>query len=1057
MNVTKTLIIGLGSTGTRIADSVATRVRWELGALEKAPWMRFLCIETNVSEKAKLDTLQDTDFRDLAIGADDFSLLVQQPQMYDQAIGLSSWIHKETVTKLPGQDVTSGVGNIRMLGRLAFLFPDNFEKIHLAVTGRLANLRELTENEARLRRGPLASGEDPEISFSNGDRIRIVVAGTLCGGTCSGLASDFGYFLQTITQEDDQASAIFTLPNQNLTSADVRHAERFKKNAYHALVELNHYHLSGRGDEAKIRFPNGTHPNTQKFPYDLTYLVMPRGTDSSSEKQLNKACADRIFVDVFVPETESFADAVNATVFGVGESISDRDHRAHVFSTFGLSTVEFPAQQVTEAATKKLLAYTLKTWHNRTIEDPTPKVDALGFTWDGIKEVALNKAMDGQLLETVTSRRNGIERTVGQDPDNAREALSKLRSALHGGGDFDVPHELQKVQNAVAEVFLRRIRDYAREALGDFQRGPQPTREVLQAIRTRLNELKLASAPSYSAAQTRVEESFDVIDGYRNSRLLAMVGLRNQAIKSQLPNLRRAIEEELDKRLDRALLSILVGDTHSGLLDRIDRQIGPIQMRIEGLRTRTTSFVNQATRSADELSASAPDINGVAIFQSGGATAGTVQIEYERCIQEFVNDPAMSFEECRDRLASNILQSWTAMADAALPGEQPERDLFLEPIRSGHPPFPGELGKTLEQAAVEPFRRLSQTDVLERWMQTEAAVNQHLDKAKEAASRSKPFLDVNNALATRGGRSPIPTRNFVLLPNSSHADTFVEAVKGKMGNPTTGSSPEMFRIVMLQEKFRFPLSGCIAILSETNDNALENAEAKDFPYFWTRTDVGWTGISDAEIERARRAEEVLSAAILIGDAEPRQGGIEIRWEGGLMGSPTRKLPLEFNQAAQKLAREERDIDGKPMTNALEFLDLRVKKYIRDLQGDEREQSLKFVKQIADRLNSGRGQQITNWDHNQVWSIMKRYFAKRDSLYAALTELEPLDEGLLSSLWREAGAPDPHGGFYERSGYYCPAPNCGGLLGYTKQEAAKNGWRCYIRPDEHNLDNLFGQA
>ena len=129
---------------------------------------------------------------------------------------------------------------------------------------------------------------------------------------------------------------------------------------------------------------------------------MPRSVQAESERQLNQACADRVFVDIFRAGYGLLRQAVNATVYGGGtndEVISDRDHRAHVFSTFGLATIEYPAHQVTEACAKRLLAYALREWQGRGIEGAESVLDNLDLTWQGLREALLQTAAHGGLRE----------------------------------------------------------------------------------------------------------------------------------------------------------------------------------------------------------------------------------------------------------------------------------------------------------------------------------------------------------------------------------------------------------------------------------------------------------------------------------------------------------------------------------------------------------------------------------------------------------------------------------------------------------------------------------
>lgn len=99
LNVLKTLVIGLGTTGTDICNKVAARVRWEYGDLQQTPWIRFLCLETDA--KHTPSNLASTDFVKLTISSGEFVSLVQFSQANNEAIHLKRWADKATLEKLP--------------------------------------------------------------------------------------------------------------------------------------------------------------------------------------------------------------------------------------------------------------------------------------------------------------------------------------------------------------------------------------------------------------------------------------------------------------------------------------------------------------------------------------------------------------------------------------------------------------------------------------------------------------------------------------------------------------------------------------------------------------------------------------------------------------------------------------------------------------------------------------------------------------------------------------------------------------------------------------------
>jgi len=200
LRVFKTLVVGLGSTGTRVCEALAERIEWEVGSLERAPWVEFLCIETNAAMKSRFNGTDD--FRTLSISAAEYSDIINSPQNYDDSIALQRWADIETLRQLKAGAVDAGAGNIRMVGRLALLYPKNYINIKNALTDRIARLKGLTAAQAKGHLNKNAVGHEVDVVFAEG--LRVIVTGTLLGGTCSGTAADFGILLQTLTSKDER-------------------------------------------------------------------------------------------------------------------------------------------------------------------------------------------------------------------------------------------------------------------------------------------------------------------------------------------------------------------------------------------------------------------------------------------------------------------------------------------------------------------------------------------------------------------------------------------------------------------------------------------------------------------------------------------------------------------------------------------------------------------------------------------------------------------------------------------------------------------------------------
>ncbi len=1072
--VIKTLIIGLGSTGTRIANEVARRLEWELGSVDRAPWVRFLCIETNAGEPSPFH--ESGDFISIGLSAAEYGQILENPSAFDEQIELTKWAHMETLRKLPGHDVSGGAGNIRMVGRLVFLHQSNYNRVKRAVSERLDSLRTLLENGAKEARGPLADGSNPDVEFGAGGQVRILLAGTLCGGTCSGIAADFGFFLQPILRTGEKTIAVFTLPRPDMSPAIRASSEFHKTNAYHALIELNHHHLSGRPGEPEtgaappngvtrqtvdyIKFPDCM-VSTDRFPYDLPYLAMPNTATGSAEQELNRAIADRFLMNILCAQTDPFARAVDATVI-------DRKHRAHVFCAFGLSTVEYPVQQIVEACSRRLLAHTLSNWQGRTLQshEYETRLSQLGLTWDGVVDL-LRQLPDGEnLRQRYRQKRDEIGRLALVSAEEAERALGELRRAFTGvysgeaAGALQsglVPHLFQSNRRSAAEGVVSRLRAIAHAHLVNYHDGPAPLQQLLQKANERLAALQEVPAPTEGADAEAVDGLLKPLRAYHHSLLLGFFGLRKPAIERLRPKIELAIEEEIRAReaveAFRALHSRTINHRQErGTLEYIRVLLSPAQQRIDSLRKRVVALANSLQGRSDELARATPQLNGLCIFEAETGAGGTVKQDFETCLQEHCGDLARDWREIREEVAESVIRTWTSLPDAIAPATAgtTREDWLLRAFDPLQPDgaIPEADLKSLEEAAKQPFLRLSQVDVLDRWHNRVGQQVTPALEAREAASKSRSFLDVSAPLAERGGRSPIYRHQTLLVPESPFKESFVQAVTAAFtGKPTVGPSPDRFRAVMLEEWFRFPLSGAPSLLGSSG---LHSARCSNVPEFHTRVDVHWTGLSDFEVETLVTAEELVTLSVLLGVLQPRQGYLELPWARSGPSDPgVRRLSLDVRSAARLVALQRRDESRLP--NGQVGLSLegvqrllrdsieRLRRSAKDEQGDG---DLAFIRLLERRLQEGVAG-IRNWDVASADEHIQRFCAHDDRLFSAFQQQYPPDQSVIAGLWRNQGDAMPQGGIFKERGLYCP--ECGGLFGLEEKEAAENGWRCYVNP------------
>nr|BAL56456.1 hypothetical conserved protein [uncultured prokaryote] len=1043
MQVIKALVIGLGSSGIEVCDKVIERVRWELGDVGRAPWIRFLGIETNQTVDTALRDLGDLLL--VTIDANEYSALLNGHPAYNERLHLNQWADLDVLRQLPANAVTAGAGNIRMVGRLVFFY--RYNDISQQISARLNHLRTLTVGEAMERRGPLLSGENPPLVF-NDNSLRIFVVGTLCGGTCSGMVSDFGFLLQLLSNPNDCIIGMFTLPSPNLTAAIEPKAERFKKNAYTALVELNHYHLTHREGEPHIIFPDGRQVDLHGTPYDRPYLFFPRGISDEDIDSLHRMIADRIFLNIFATGTDSAHRDVDAPR-------GDRFRRAHVFLNVGISTMEYPAERIVAACTNRQLAYTLGQWNRRTLDEAKvrSRLSELGLEWEKLREWLLYfpQLEGGSIRNVANSRKDQIVRLAIADVPLARQQLNELRQAFANRGIIPVPPAQELYPGAVVSTCLQN-RDYAfqqfqgavRTLVGrdlvDYEVGPAALRDLMDRARERLTILGGQSNPDISTAAERVDRLLDRLERCQSSRKLLVTGLRGRELNRLQSEFRKALGEEIEQRLTVAVLIALRDQPHAqageqqGLISRLTREVDILQRRLNNLVARVARQRELFDRQDHLLSHQEPQVSGVVLFKRD--PDGTVSEEYRKCLEEY-GGQGYTWGQQRELLAREIISSWSSLIEHVVPQGriQPGEDwLYLEFNPHVGSPFPPALLGPIIDCAQRPFLRVLRSDVFAKWR--EFFPGTHREQVREVVHSMHPSVTVDRSLAERG-RSPIAVWRVIAIPSQGqHREDFLEAVQAVLPpNCEQVESPHLYRIIVLEEWHRWPLSGVREITMPPN--GLCAARCNDFPNFHTRKDVAWTPLTDEEVQRIDEAYRLLVMGILCGYVIPRQGALEIE-RAQTLGEQRWRLPLSLSAAAYRIVIIGRDLDQQELNLVNTVLGQRVESKRSEL-GD-----VGFVRFLIDQLRRGCGSEIPDWRRQLSERAVVRHCLSDSQLRLALIQVQPLPEEVKKSLWKNAGDPKPKGGFYDKPGYYCTT--CGGLIGETEDEAMQSGWCCYVNPD-----------
>ena len=1057
MRVFKTLVIGLGSTGTEILESLADRIDWEVGGLRRAPWVEFLAIETDVAKQNRF--AGSDDFKTLAVPATAWRDMLQHPENYDASIALSTWADLETLAQLPAQSIDSGAGHIRMVGRLALLYAPNYSEIKNGIAQRVSKLRQLSEAQAKTALNANNAGLEMDVQFAVNEAsqqtgVRIIVVGTLCGGTCSGTASDIGILLRTILRDEEKTLGMFTLPNSQLGIAKYPDAEVWKTNAYHALSELNQYHLfNDRERYATIKFPDKA-PGTEllpsdAMPYDLVYLLRPGGTEASDLARLSNAIADRMFLNVFVPETDPMAFMVNAG------PVTVQGGRAFAFSTFGLSTVEYPMRRILEALKYRTLVHAVERWKDRKYEGSLDSdLDALGLTVPALTEALLQGSEGASVRANLDSKKNDVMRLARtRQPQAARRALDELRSAFgqeRGEGLRGLVHAtVNDNRRRAAEGILGNMRGLIQSRLLDYDQGPNVLLDIVNGVQPRLGELR-----GWEPGEGKTGGAnglFDQMDALSSNTLLGLLFLKGKAQKQLLPQLSRALDDELKSRINQKVREALQDRgsgqrAEAGTLSLVEDETKKVIRRLSSLRTRLTSQTDLWREARARLDNDSASVNGLSLFEP--SPNGSVDKE-----EELATD-----ERRKEAHAARLIRSWDELVRGVLPGVN-DPDWLLAPWARGQDNFERSQLSALEQLATEPFEsslKHSGKDVVKRLYDRRTPSFDPDSQAMSAASQAQPFLQINEPLGQIDPMTPLPRRK--LLVGMNLTQDFKKAIlpwinRAPEAKEVSGSGIDPYRVVMLEEWYRFALRGADDV------RELAYSQPKKFNTYFTRkrSDIDWTPINEKEIRDLERAEQLVFLAALHGIMRLEGGFLVMDWpmaagESAEASQRQRKLPGRFGKAARKLAFESHDSSrpARSLTNAATYLQsgvAAIRKQRVAEQSPPAEGRKAYVRWLHDQLSSSSARAVADWDDGRARAALMLYLSADDELRQALLETFPPDQNLIEGLYVGKGERLPKSRTADRNGYFCK--ECGGLVGESYEDVVKNGLLCSYHPQGAN--------
>ena len=1054
--VRKLFVVGLGTTGTEVCDLLAKRLEDEFGSLDRVPWVQFQCFETNAAKGGLMS--QRGKLMPLTIAKGDYQAMLADPSGLESVLHFSRYWDTETLRHI--DDVSAGVGNVRMAGRLAFFHPGNFEKIEQQLPTEVSRLVNLSAMEAAEKRGALLGGNNPPIQFQadlqadgagGGKSVVIVVVGTLCGGTGSGLCVDMGYYLRDKCGQNAHVISLFTLPHPDLSIAVKDTAERLKANSYAALRELHHFSQIGEV-EYVAKYPTQNEEVRQRAkPYEIALLSWPREATKDSPAELHAALAERLFLLSFASaDADPFATAVDVIDQYRDGGAADGRVVKTMFGTLGLGTLEHPGPRIMDYCAFRLQEYTLANWARR--EAPPALAESalaeMGVFWDQIFNDALRHAggSAGDLRERLKRKGEAALEVLSREPGGWPKELDQIGMAFGDvlGSTPDanlpagtVPKSLNAAQTKITDDLVGRVEAWVARMLMRWDVGPAVCREVVDAALTRLSEIQAGLAPGANA-EPGLRGAADQLHDLRGDWLVSALFLYGRAARDVVASTRPRLNLYMEQRLRDAVAQVLMsgrsaqGIATDGALDGAAKRLKVLRRLLQRLAGGAGAYAAFCGHQKGILELP-PNLSGEMLMRPGQADQ-----EYREDLAP--QGDAQAFAASQERAAVLLLGAWEGLA-ASMAAATPV--YYDNPLPGGEPEVVGESAlpdadtRILLDRARTQFQGVLHDDVLQRW----AAEPNPNDLVQKLLSASAPFisLDTSKVLQLLGKNAA--QQHLSVYPDQG--STRAEAVRfgGLLGNITKKPSGTKYRATVMQEFYGLPLEALRGIVRVNGGG--RSLEAAVFTGWLTearKNAGGWIPISPEERDRLAKFRQLLAVNIVMGLAPVRDQSLLIENYPlrGFGDVPERRLPDSFEEAARQWALSMRDKGGLD----LESLENTLAGRISAVRSPSNQGDKGFLQMLEQRLPTA-GTSLRDWDKKDIQALIGQYCLNDTVLRPLYIGIFLPGPAVLQALHYSVSQTTTVGVAASREGYYCinDSQRCGQFIGANEAEAEAQKWRC----------------
>ncbi len=565
--ITPTIFVGLGTTGTDILKNLRELMAEEYGHAG-LPLFRYIAIETNGDVNVQ-NTNQMEDYERINliratipnVKPIDLRLTPGEPRYNPH---LADWLDPELL-KIEVGGFMAGASNIRMAGRLCLW--ENWANARSTFVNAIGAITAPATKRKTIdiltERNKIAVHPLDDAGF-----IKVYVLGSLCGGSCSGMLIDVGYFFRHLLSaygDKSRIDGIFTMFDETHAANPDAMFNIRSANCHASLLELNYYH--DQDTTYDITFPDGRKiENMRKKPFDYTLFVSPSGRTAGNQFLTGAGDFDEpglnlmVALNLFAESAADTAERINAirtnyeshADFGTKKPVRQGEIPTMIryMASFGLTAVWYPKYRIASATACAISNKLCKNWLRSHIPQATTVREA-EMEWNQILKENIDTltSPEGQL--SIRNRINTHLENARQQWPNTEISANQLSQnmtnfpegdsfgkKLEQGGEYV---ELMKMQvSECKKAFLDAIEQSLKNQLGniDFEgtRGLGDVKIFFETLDKSI-ESSIQKCPDRMPTLKLDKLDSSAMDRADNNLWLKLIFLRDDAVKAHRKNM----------------------------------------------------------------------------------------------------------------------------------------------------------------------------------------------------------------------------------------------------------------------------------------------------------------------------------------------------------------------------------------------------------------------------------------------------------------------------------------------------------------------------------------